>query len=78
MRKLIFNIWMLIPFGYLLRFEWGSVPGSYQRVTLTKRFWVIIDGGNGTAKDALPISMVSQELVDEFERRLVEKYGLTS
>jgi hypothetical protein len=76
LRRILFDIWMFLPFGYLLRFEYGSRPGSCQRVTLCKSLWVIIDGGKGTAKDALPLNLVSQQLVDECEKRLVVKYGL--
>jgi len=76
MREIFFKIWLLIPVGYLLRFEYGGLPDSIQRVTLTKGLWVIIDSGDGTAQDALPLSFVSQELVDECESRLINKYKL--
>ena len=76
LKRLLFDAWCLIPFGYLLRFDYGGAPNSRQRVTLRKDLWIIVDGGKGTATDALPLSMVSQNLVDECERRLIDKYGL--
>jgi len=72
MWSILFNLWCLIPFGYLLRFRYGN--GN--RITLNKNLWVVVDDGTGSAEDALPLNFVSQGLVDEIEKRLVKKYRL--
>lgn len=76
LRAFFFNCWVNIPLGYLLRFEYGSTPGSTQRITLCKNFWIVIDNGRGTSTDALPLLLVNPELVDECMRRLTTKYKL--
>ena len=71
-RRLIFDWWMIVPAGHLLRFWHGS-----QRITLTKNLWVVTDSGTGTAEDYIPISLVSKELHDEMEKRLIKKYKIS-
>ncbi len=73
-RKLLFNVWCLMPFGYLLRFDYGDTINGRQRITLNKNLWIIVD--DGETVDALPMYLVSQKLLDECERRLINKYGL--
>jgi len=65
MKRVIMKLWTLIPFGYLCRFWYGS-----QRITLQKNGWIIVDSGKGTTTDALPITLVSQKLVDECIKQL--------
>jgi len=67
MNWFIRNIWSKLPFGYICRFWDGKT-----RVTITPQLWVIIDSGRGTVKDMLPLSMVSQELVDKVEEEMQE------
>lgn len=63
-----------IPWCYMCRFEYGSTENSYQRLTFYRTGWIVIDGGEGTAKDMLPITMVSQECVDAIEKEF-ERLG---
>lgn len=67
-RQLIFNVWMRVPFGHLLKFKDGK-----NTITVTKALWVITSDGD--SQDALPLNFCSQEFVDDVEKRLVRKYG---
>ena len=67
-KRLVMRAWSAIPWGNLCVFWYGK-----QRVTLTKTGWVIIDAGKGTVTDALPVTMVSQKLIDEIERQLKQR-----
>ena len=71
MRKMIFDLWCLIPLGRLLRFQYGGLL-----VTLRKDLWVEVSDDGGKSKDALPLTFVSQQLIDEIELRLASRYGL--
>ena len=70
-RTVVFCIWQTLPFGYLLRFRYEGL-----RITLRKNLWVVIDNGRGTSTDMLPLTLVSQKLVDECGKRLTVKYKL--
>lgn len=71
-RGMIFHIWKNLPFGYLLRFNYGE-----HRITLCKNLWVVVDGGKGTSADSLPLPYVSPKLIDECAERLAVKYKLS-
>lgn len=64
-KKLILKVWTFIPFGYLCRFMYGDL-----RITFYKNGWILIDSGKGTAKDMLPITLVSEQLIQEIENQL--------
>ena len=69
LRRKFFDIWMKVPYGYLLRFK-----GDGGTITVTKNLYVIVS--DGSSSDALPLNFCSQELVDVVEQKLINTYGL--
>lgn len=65
--RLVMRIWSKLPGGWMCRFWYGN-----QRITFRRNGWITIDAGRGTVKDMLPITLVSQQLVDAIEKQLVE------
>ena len=63
-------IWLAVqmwPYGNLCRFKYGELE-----VTLNKQLWIITSDGIST--DALPLSFVSQQLVDRVQDELLGKW----
>lgn len=63
-------IWLAVqfwPFGYFCQFRYGNLD-----VAVRKNLWVIIS--DGYSKDALPMSLVSLELVDRVKAELQKKW----
>jgi hypothetical protein len=56
-KKMILSLWLIIPFGNICSFKYGKLT-----VTVKKNFWLVMS--DGESKDALPITMVSDTLVN--------------
>jgi len=68
-KRFVMRVWLVIPFGYICKFKYGELT-----VTLKKNLWLVISDGH--SNDALPINLVSQELVDECEKQMMMRgYG---
>lgn len=62
-KGLLLKVWIHIPFGYICKFKYGN-----DEITLHKNAWVSIYGGGSV--DMLPLTLVSQELIDECEKQM--------
>lgn len=62
-RQRVLSVWLRIPFGKICSFPWGS---SNQMVTVRKNF--MIEVSDGQSIDALPIGLVSEDLIREIIR----------
>jgi hypothetical protein len=62
-RQIVLHFWMMVPFGYLCSFRFGSL-----QVSVTKTLLVVIS--DGEINDALPIDMVSVELTKAIAKRM--------
>ena len=53
----LLQVWLLIPFGNICTIQYGRL-----QVTFQKNMWVVMS--DGSSSDALPLNLVSAELVD--------------
>lgn len=65
LRARVLRIWLAIPFGRICSMPYGNL-----RVTLHKNLWLTIS--DGQSQDALPIHLVSPELVTALRDRMTE------
>lgn len=65
LRARVLRIWLVIPFGRICSMPYGNL-----RVTLHKNLWLTIS--DGQSQDALPIHLVSPELVTALRDRMTE------
>jgi len=56
-KAMLLRAWLFIPFGNICTFTYGELT-----VTVQKNLWLVIS--DGRSKDALPITMVSEVLVN--------------
>lgn len=66
-KHLIWTAIQIWPFGNLCRFTYGELE-----IRLTKKLWIITS--DGSSEDALPLSFVSQQLVDRVQAELESKW----